>query len=312
MRRGTRPTTRRGHALRRAGRRAGRRPGGCARSTSPPRATLPGVTHVLTHAEMPKLGAAAGAARRPRCAIPLQDDEIRYQGEPIAIVLARDARSRRARRIAGAGRRRAERRSSRTRAGSRRRRRCRGRADTCPAHRRRARRRRARRSPARRCSHEATYVQPSRHHNPMEPSATLAQWRRRHADDGRRDPVGVRRADRDVRGVRHRARAGAGALAAHRRRVRLQGARLAPPDHRARRPRGSASARCGSLLTRAQMYSVVAYQPQMVQTVRWRPRRDGRLAAIEHESINVTSVSDDFVEYATRRRRRPTRRRRFV
>ena len=27
--------------------------------------------------------------------------------------------------------------------------------------------------------HEATYVQPSRHHNPMEPSATLAQW-----DDG--------------------------------------------------------------------------------------------------------------------------------
>ena len=88
------------------------------------------------------------------------------------------------------------------------------------------------RSPTRRVRHEATYVQPSRHHNPMEPSATLARWQDGTSDDGRRDPVGLRRADRDVRAVRHRARAGARALAAHRRRVRLQGARLAAPDHR--------------------------------------------------------------------------------
>src|SRR6185312_15643151 len=52
-------------------------------------------------------------------------------------------------------------------------------------------------------------------------------------------------------------------------------------------------------LSRAQMYSVVPYQPQMVQTVSLAASDDGRLAAIEHESINVTSVSDDFVEYAT-------------
>ena len=52
-------------------------------------------------------------------------------------------------------------------------------------------------------------------------------------------------------------------------------------------------------LSRAQMYSIVPYQPQMVQTVSLAASGDGRLAAIEHESINVTSVSDDFVEYAT-------------
>ena len=53
------------------------------------------------------------------------------------------------------------------------------------------------------------------------------------------------------------------------------------------------------VLTRAQMYSVIAYQPQLVQTVALGPRADGRLTAIDHESINVTSVSDDFVEFAT-------------
>ena len=67
---------------------------------------IPGITHVLTHAEMPKLGAPpvppASSIR-----VPLQDDEIRYEGEPVAIVLGADARSRRVRRVAGEGRRRA-------------------------------------------------------------------------------------------------------------------------------------------------------------------------------------------------------------
>src|SRR6202012_2739327 len=48
---------------------------------------VPGVTHVLTHAEIPKLGAPpvppASSVR-----VPMQDDEIHYEGEPIAIVLA--------------------------------------------------------------------------------------------------------------------------------------------------------------------------------------------------------------------------------
>jgi xanthine dehydrogenase YagR molybdenum-binding subunit len=52
-------------------------------------------------------------------------------------------------------------------------------------------------------------------------------------------------------------------------------------------------------LTRAQMYAMVAYQPQLVQTVGLAADDAGRLKAIDHEAINVTSVTDDFVEYAT-------------
>ena len=43
-------------------------------------------------------------------------------------------------------------------------------------------------------SQRETYVQPSRHHNPMEPSATLAEWDGDNADRDRRHPVGLRRA----------------------------------------------------------------------------------------------------------------------
>src|SRR6185312_5334159 len=46
-----------------------------------------GVTHVLTHANVPKLGVPpvppAFSVR-----MPMQDDEIHYEGEPIAVVLA--------------------------------------------------------------------------------------------------------------------------------------------------------------------------------------------------------------------------------
>ena len=48
---------------------------------------VPGVTHVLTHAEMPKL-AAPPVPPAASVRVPMQDDEIQYEGEPIAIVLA--------------------------------------------------------------------------------------------------------------------------------------------------------------------------------------------------------------------------------
>lgn len=48
---------------------------------------LPAVTHVLTHEDFPRLGAPpvppASSSR-----LPLQDDEIRHDGEPVALVLA--------------------------------------------------------------------------------------------------------------------------------------------------------------------------------------------------------------------------------
>ena len=146
--------------------------------------------------------------------------------------------------------------------------------------------------------HEATYVQPSRHHNPIEPSATLAEW---HGDT--LTMVDATQWAYDVRIVM----------------CALFGV---PPERvRVRAPHVGGAFGCKGLvwphqiiaaaaarttgrpvriaLSRAQMYSTVPYQPQMVQTVLLAASGDGRLAAIEHESINVTSVSDDFVEYAT-------------
>jgi xanthine dehydrogenase YagR molybdenum-binding subunit len=257
---------------------------------------VPGVTHVLTHAELPKL-AAPPVPPAASVRVPLQDNEIQYQGEPIAIVLAETLEA-------------AEHAASLVQ------------ADVEPApftaH-----------PPGNRTGaevpresgylsgpadaehgdverafadasvrHEATYVQPSRHHNPMEPSATLALWQ-----DGVLTMVDATQWAYGVRIVM----------------CALFG--IAPEQVRVRSPHTGGAFGCKGLvwphqiiaaaaarisgrpvriaLSRAQMYSTVAYQPQMVQTVSLAASDDGRLAAIEHESINVTSASDDFVEYAT-------------
>jgi xanthine dehydrogenase YagR molybdenum-binding subunit len=255
-----------------------------------------GVTHVLTHGELPKL-AAPPVPPAASVRIPLEDDEIHYEGEPIAIVLAETLEA-------------AEHAASVVR------------ADVQPApftaHPRGDRigaevpresgylsgptdaehgdiEQAVADAPA---HHEATYVQPSRHHNPMEPSATLAQWQ-----DGTLTMVDATQWAYGVRIVM----------------CALFG--LAPEQVRVRSPHTGGAFGCKGLvwphqiiaaaaariagrpvrivLSRAQMYSTVAYQPQMVQTVSLAAAGDGRLAAIEHESINVTSASDDFVEYAT-------------
>jgi xanthine dehydrogenase YagR molybdenum-binding subunit len=257
---------------------------------------IPGVAHVLSHAEMPTLGAPpvppASSVR-----VPMQDDEIRYEGEPIAIVLAETLEA-------------AEHAASLIRAE----------IEPAPftAHPRgdRAGAEVPRESgylsapadaehgdvehaianaPVR---HEATYLQPSRHHNPMEPSATFAQWQ-----DGTLTMVDATQWAYGVRIVM----------------CALFG--IAPEQVRVHSPHTGGAFGCKGLvwphqivaaaaarvmgrpvriaLSRAQMYSIVPYQPQMVQTVSLAASGDGRLAAIEHESINVTSVSDDFVEYAT-------------
>ena len=146
--------------------------------------------------------------------------------------------------------------------------------------------------------HEATYLQPSRHHNPMEPSATLAEWKD--------STLTLIDATQWVYGVGM-------ALAA--------ALELPPEQIRVRSPHTGGGFGCKGFvwpqqiiaaataravgrpvrvaLTRAQMYSIAAYQPQLLQTVTLGAGRDGRLQAIDHESINVTSVTDDFVEYAT-------------
>jgi xanthine dehydrogenase YagR molybdenum-binding subunit len=51
-------------------------------------------------------------------------------------------------------------------------------------------------------------------------------------------------------------------------------------------------------LTRAQMYSMVGHQAATVQSVALGAGRDGTLAGLRHDSVNPTSVFDDYVEYA--------------
>src|SRR5260221_996386 len=145
---------------------------------------------------------------------------------------------------------------------------------------------------------ERTYTMPDRHHNQMEPHATLAVW----DDDGTltlydstQMVVGTRKLTSLVLGVPEEKinvvceflGGGFGgkswswphtllaALAAKvvTRPVRVQ-------------------------LTRAQMYSMVGHQAATVQTIALGADRDGRLSGIRHDSVNPTSVFDDYVEYA--------------
>jgi xanthine dehydrogenase YagR molybdenum-binding subunit len=260
-------------------------------------AAVPGVVRALTYADFPRLSPAPAPPYFSE-RLPLQDDEIRHEGEPIALVLAETLED-------------AEYAASLVR------------ADVDPAdfipHPAGAR---DRATTPRQSSylffgftdfehgdveaaleqapvvHEATYVQPSRHHNPMEPSATLAQW---HGDE-----LEVIDATQHVYGVQA---------------VMAAAFEIPPERIRVRSPHTGGGFGCKGFvwphqiaaaaaarivgrpvriaLSRAQMYNVITYQPQIVQTVRLGADSDGRLRAIDHESINVTSVTDDFVEYAT-------------
>src|SRR4030081_4077919 len=51
-------------------------------------------------------------------------------------------------------------------------------------------------------------------------------------------------------------------------------------------------------LTRAQMYSMVGHQAATVQTIALGADHHGKLTGIRHDSVNPTSVFDDYVEYA--------------
>ena len=145
---------------------------------------------------------------------------------------------------------------------------------------------------------EQTYTMPDRHHNPMEPHATLAVW---DGDgsltlyDSTQMVVGTRKLVSLVLGIPEEKinvvceflGGGFGgkswswphtllaALAAKvvNRPVRLQ-------------------------LSRAQMYSMVGHQAGTVQTIALGANSDGNLSGIRHDSINPTSVFDDYVEYA--------------
>lgn len=51
-------------------------------------------------------------------------------------------------------------------------------------------------------------------------------------------------------------------------------------------------------LTRAQMYSMVGHQPATIQTIALGAGKDGKLTGIRHDSISPTPIFDSYIEYA--------------
>ena len=145
---------------------------------------------------------------------------------------------------------------------------------------------------------EGVYTTPDRHHNQMEPHATMATWDAGGAltiFDSTQHIFGMRELVSIVLGlpqekitvVSRFVGGGFGgkayvwphtlmaALAARevRRPVRIQ-------------------------LTRAQMYSMVGRQPATIQTITLAADKTGKLTGIRHDSISPTSVFDNYIEYA--------------
>jgi xanthine dehydrogenase YagR molybdenum-binding subunit len=261
-----------------------------------------GVVRVLTHRDLPELGGDGDVLSGPPSAqsfLPLQGDEIRHQGQPVAIVLGETLEA------AEAGARRVE---VRYAAGE-------ARAPAPPSWSElEAIADRPRPSgflfeqptfeklapdlPPAAVVVEATYVQPMRHHNPIEPSAILASW------DG--DALTVHDSTQHVYGVRQ-------VLAA---RLRVPLDRVRVIAHHTGGGFGlkgmvwphevlvAAAARIVGrpvrlVLRRADLYSCLGYQPRIAQRIALSADTAGRLLGIDHAVINTTSVSDDFVEFAT-------------
>lgn len=143
---------------------------------------------------------------------------------------------------------------------------------------------------------EATYITPVENHNPMEPHATIAVWQgddRLTVYDSTQGIFGVRSRlatifglkPEQVRVINHYVGGGFGckgspwshvALAALAAKVVGRAVKL--------------------VVTRQQMFSLVGHRPKTVQKVTLGASAKGKLTAIRHEVVSETSRFDEFVE----------------
>lgn len=248
----------------------------------------PGVVRVLTRVDMPKFGEIAPPAAVLN--LPLQTDEIRHEGEPVAIVLGETLEAAEE----GAALVRVDvQRGEMLIAGN-------GKQEPVPQE----------GLPMGRdfskgdiaagltaATHRVrqTYQQPARHHNPMEPSSTLAEW---HGDSvtmydsvqaAYNVPPTVGAAlgipPENVRVIAPHTGGGFGCkgyvwphqvLAAAAAKVVGRPVRLT--------------------LSRSHMYANVGYQPWMRQEVELGATADGKLTALRHEIVNSTAMLDTHFE----------------
>ena len=251
---------------------------------------LPGVVRVLTHLNTPKLNPRVQGGRALTL---LQDDKVRYNGQPIALVIADTLEH-------------ATDAAHRVRATY---------DATAPVTDMREKNRGAyvpsggfappdsakgdvKAGLARADVHvEQTYATPIENHNPMEPHATIATW------EG--DKLTVYDATQYVIGDRDTV---ARTLGISPDNVRLVsyfigggfGCKGSVWSHV---PLAAMAARevgkpVKLVLTRRQMYGPVGARPQTEQHITLGAKRDGTLTAVRHESVSHTSRFEDFLEPA--------------
>lgn len=143
---------------------------------------------------------------------------------------------------------------------------------------------------------EAQYTQPSRHANPMEPSAILAIWNgdRLTVYDTVQHLPAVQAAlaaafglaSENVRVIAPHTGGGFGAKAF-----------IWPHEILAAMAAKVVGRPVKLVLTRQQLYGMVGPQPQMSHDIRLGASADGKLLGIEHVTTNVTGVTDDYVEF---------------
>ncbi len=145
---------------------------------------------------------------------------------------------------------------------------------------------------------EAVYLQPTRHHNAIEPSAVFATW------DG--DLLMLHDSTQHVYGVQQ--------VLAARFRLPLEKVRVIaqhtgggfggkgwvwPHEVLAAAAARIAGRPVKLVLTRANLYSCLGYQPRMAHKMALGADAAGCLTAVTHDVVNLTTVTDDFPEYAT-------------
>ena len=142
------------------------------------------------------------------------------------------------------------------------------------------------------------YRTADRHHAALEPSAVVAQWR----DGG----IDVWTSTQWVFGVRA-ALAQLFSVAPDQVRVRTGfvgggfGAKGStwPHEFLAVAASREAGAPVRIVLTRSQTFTMHGYQPATIQELTLGARRDGTLTAIRHDSWNAASIADDYVEHGS-------------
>ena len=249
---------------------------------------LPGITAVLTATDLPDFGELAPPAAV--LTMPFSDDEIRYEGQPVAIVLAESVEAADAGRAAvvvhcaaaepvilGSG--------PRTPAfGDDEIVFAKGDVDSAFA--------------GAAVRTEETYLQAARHHHAMETSGTVAQW------DGDQlvlwdavqasstvVPVIAAALHVDPEQVRVIARHTGGGFGSK--------GYIWPHEILAAAAARIAGRPVKLHLRRADQFVDVGYQPWMEQTIRLGANADGTLVALEHRVVNNTAIADTHVEPAT-------------